>query len=94
VDLRKDGLDVNVHSWDVESFEHNLGHAFTIGFWVKWSLSEEYWVLFWCNTKFIVEGVVPDFFHIVPVGDNTVFNWVLKGEYTTFGLGFVSDVGC
>jgi hypothetical protein len=51
-------------------------------------------VFFWCNTKFIVESVVPDFFHIVPVGDNTVFDRVLESQDTTFGLGFISDVGC
>jgi hypothetical protein len=36
---------------------------------------------------------VPDFFHIIPVGDDTVFDWVFQGEDTSFGLGFVSDVG-
>jgi len=37
---------------------------------------------------------VPDFFHIVPVGDDTVFDGVLESQDTTFGLGFISDVGC
>jgi hypothetical protein len=36
---------------------------------------------------------VPDLFHIVPVGDDTMLNRVLQGEDTTLGLGFVTDVG-
>ena len=34
------------------------------------------------DTEFIVEGVMPDLFHIVPVGDDTVFNGVLQSEDT------------
>merc|ERR1719376_955828 len=89
---RKHSLDGNIHSWGVESFEHDLGHLFTVSFLVEWGFSEENWVFFRCNTEFIVESVMPDLFHIVPVGDNTVFNWVFQGEDTSLGLGFVSNV--
>ena len=34
------------------------------------------------DTEFIVEGVMPDLFHIVPVGNDTVFNGVLQSEDT------------
>ncbi|KAF2974083.1 hypothetical protein EK904_010158 [Melospiza melodia maxima] len=30
------------------------------------------------HTEFIVESVVPDLFHIIPVGDDAVFNWCCK----------------
>ena len=73
--------------------ESYLGHLFTVSFWVEWGFGEEDWMFFGGNTEFVVEGVVPDLFHIVPVGDDTVFNWVLEGEDTTLGLGFISDVG-
>jgi hypothetical protein len=36
--------------------------------------------------------VVPDLFHIIPVGDNTMLNGVLQGEDTTFGLGLITDI--
>jgi hypothetical protein len=36
---------------------------------------------------------VPDFLHIIPVGNNSVLDGVFEGEDTTLGLGFVSDVG-
>ena len=40
-------------------------------------------MFFRSNTKFIVEGVVPDLFHVVPVGDDTVFDGVFEGQDTT-----------
>merc|ERR1711910_246654 len=55
--------------------------------WVKGSFSQEYGLLFWCNTELVVEGVMPDFFHIIPVGDDSVFNWVLQGKDSSLGLG-------
>lgn len=89
---RKHGLDGDVHGWGVEGFEHDLGHLLTVGLWVERGLGEEDWVLFWGNTEFVVEGVVPDLFHVVPVGHDAVFNWVLEGQDTTLGLGFVANV--
>jgi hypothetical protein len=34
-------------------------------------------VLLGSDSKLVVEGVVPDLLHVVPVGDNTVLNGVL-----------------
>jgi len=89
----EDGLDGDVHGWEVEGLEHDLGHLFSVSFWVQWSFGEKGWAFFWSNSELVVVGVVPDFFHIIPVGDDTVFDWVFQGEDTSFGLGFVSDVG-
>jgi len=89
----KDSLDGNIHCWHVEGLEHDLGHLFTVSFWVEGSFSQEYGLLFWCNTELIVEGVMPDFLHIIPVGDDTVFNGVFQGKDTSLGLGFISDIG-
>jgi hypothetical protein len=87
------GLDSDVHSWEVEGFEHDLSHLFTVSLWVEWGFSEKSWAFFWGNAEFVVVGVVPDFFHIIPVGDDTVFDWVFKGKDTTLGLSFISDIG-
>ena len=38
----------------------------------------------------VEEGVMPDFFHVVPVGHDTMFDWVFEREDTAFGLGFVA----
>ena len=89
----EDGLDADVHGGDVEGLEHDLGHLFSVSLGVEGSLSEESRVLFWGNSELVVEGVVPDLLHIVPVGDDTVLDGVLEGEDTSLGLGFVSDVG-
>jgi hypothetical protein len=35
---------------------------------------------------------VPDFFHIVPIGNDTVLDWVFQSENTSLRLGFIADV--
>jgi hypothetical protein len=90
---RQDGLNVNIHSRDVEGLEHDLGHAFSVGLRVKRSLSKKDRVFLRSDTKFVVEGVVPDLLHIIPVGHDTVLNRVLKGKNTSLGLGLISDIG-
>eukprot|EP01018_Ginkgo_biloba_P024108 Gb_01262 [translate_table: standard] len=44
------------------------------------------------NTKLIVESMMPDFLHIIPIANNSVLNWVLEGQNTTLGLCFVSNI--
>merc|ERR1719454_625364 len=83
---RKDSLDSDVKCWGVESLEADLGHLFSVSLWVERGLGEEDWMFLWSNTKFVVEGVVPDLFHIIPVCDDTVFDWVLQGEDSSLGL--------
>lgn len=86
----KDGLDGNVEGRGVEGFEHDLGHLFTVDFGVEGGLSQQNGVLLWGDTQLVVEGVMPDLLHVVPVGDDTVLNGVLEGEDTTLGLGLVT----
>jgi len=88
----EDGLDGDVHGWEVEGLEHDLGHLLSVGLWVEWGLGEEGWALLWGDSELVVVGVVPDLLHIVPVGDDTVLDWVLQGEDTSLGLSLVSDV--
>merc|ERR1711870_180490 len=89
----KDGLDGNIHGGHVEGLEHDLSHLLTVSLWVEGSLSEEDGLLLGGDTEFVVEGVMPDLLHIVPVGDDTVFNGVLQGEDTSLGLSFITDIG-
>ena len=89
----EDGLDVDVHCGDVEGLEHDLGHALPVGLGVEGGLSEEDGVLLGGDTELIVESVVPDLLHVVPVGHDTVLNGVLEGEDSTLVLGLVSDIG-
>jgi hypothetical protein len=90
---RQDGLNGDVHGRGVEGFEHNLSHLFSVGLWVQRSFSQQDRVFFRSNSELVVEGVVPDLFHIVPVGNNTVFNGVLQGQDTSLGLSFITNIG-
>merc|ERR1712174_85937 len=89
----EDSLDGNIHSGHVEGLEHDLGHLLTVSLGVEGSLSEEDGLLLRGNTEFIVEGVVPDLLHIIPVGDDSVLNGVLQGEDTSLGLSLISNIG-
>merc|ERR1711883_46328 len=89
----KDSLDGNIHGGHVEGLEHDLSHLLTVSLGVEWSLSKEDGLLLRGNTEFIVEGVMPDLLHIIPAGDDTVFNGVLQGEDTSLGLSLITDIG-
>ena len=69
-----------------------LGHLLTVGLGVERGLSQEDGVFLRSDTQFVVESVMPDFLHIVPIGDDTVFNRVFQGQDTSFRLGLITDV--
>jgi hypothetical protein len=87
------GLDGDIHSGGVEGFKHDLGHLFPVGLRVEGGLSQEDWVLLRGDAQLVVEGVMPDLLHVVPVGDDTVFNGVFQGEDTSLALGFIAYIG-
>merc|ERR1712161_153878 len=89
----EDSLDGNIHGGHVEGLEHDLSHLLTVSLGVEGSLSQENGLFLRGNTEFIVEGVMPDLLHIIPVCDDTVFNRVLQGEDTSLGLSFISNIG-
>ena len=89
----EDSLDGNIHGGHVEGLKHDLSHLLTVSLGVEGSLSQEDRLLLRGNTEFIVEGVMPDLLHIIPVGDDTMLNRVLEGEDTPLGLGLVSNIG-
>merc|ERR1711892_1274569 len=75
----EDSLDGDIHGGHVEGLEHDLSHFLTVSLWVEGSLSQEDGLFLRGNTELIVEGVVPDLLHIIPVGDDSVLNGVLEG---------------
>merc|ERR1712158_210541 len=89
----EDSLDGNIHGGHVKGLEHVLGHLLTVSLGVEGSLSEEDGLFLWGNTELIVEGVVPDLLHVIPVGDDSVLNRVLEGKDTSLGLGLISNIG-
>lgn len=44
------------------------------------------------DSQLIVEAVMPDSGHVVPVGDDTVFDGIPELEDTLFGLSLFADV--
>merc|ERR1719436_283263 len=89
----KHGLDGHVHGRHVERLEHDLGHLLPVGLGVEGSLSQQDGLLLGGNTQLVVEGVVPDLLHVVPVGDDSMLHGVLEGEDTSLGLGLVTNIG-
>merc|ERR1712145_36086 len=89
----EDSLDGNIHGGHVEGLKHDLGHLLTVGLGVEGSLSKEDGLFLRGNTEFIVEGVMPDLLHIIPVGDDSMLNRVLEGKDTSLGLGLISNIG-
>merc|ERR1719193_510761 len=89
----ENSLDSYIHGGHVEGLKHDLGHLFSVGLGVEGSFSKEDGLFLRGNTELIVEGVMPDLLHIIPVGDDTVLNRVLQGEDTSLGLGFISNIG-
>lgn len=61
-----------------------IKYSFTFG--------EEAGVFRWGDSEFIVETMVPDFSHIVPVVDDTVLDGVVELENAFFGLSLFSNV--
>ncbi|KAE9411650.1 hypothetical protein Angca_001693, partial [Angiostrongylus cantonensis] len=68
----------DVHGRGVEGLEHDLSHLLAVGLGVQGSLSQQNGVFLRSNTEFVVEGVMPDLFHVIPVGDDTVLDGVLE----------------
>merc|ERR1711978_581651 len=89
----EDSLDGNIHGGHVEGLEHDLSHLLTVSLGVEGSLCEENGLFLRGKTELIVEGVVPDLLHVIPVGDDSVLNGVLEGEDTSLGLGLISNIG-
>merc|ERR1712045_133816 len=86
-------LDSDIHGGGVEGLKHDLGHLLPVGLGVEGGLCEEDWVFLRGDTELVVEGVVPDLLHVIPIGHDTVLNGVLQGEDTPLGLGLVTDIG-
>ena len=73
----EDSLDGNIHGWHVEGLKHDLSHLLTVSLGVQWGLSQQNRLLLWRNTELVVESVMPDLLHVIPVGDDAVLNRVL-----------------
>mmetsp|Transcript_15270 Transcript_15270/g.39697 ORF Transcript_15270/g.39697 Transcript_15270/m.39697 type:complete len:201 (+) Transcript_15270:994-1596(+) len=89
---REHSLDCDVHRRHVERLEHDLRHLLTVRLRVERRLREKDRVLLGSDTELVVESVVPDLLHVVPVGHDAVLDRVLEREDATLRLRLVADV--
>jgi len=68
-----------------------LSHALTIGLWVQRRLCQQNRMFFRRNTQLVVESVVPNSLHVVPIRHDAVLDRVLEGQDTTLSLRFISN---
>ena len=45
------------------------------------------------HTELVVEGVMPDLLHVIPVGNDTMLDGVLQSQNTSLALRLITDVG-
>ena len=83
---------INSRSRGVEGLEDDLDELLPVALRVERSLGVEMRGLVGGDSQLVVEGVVPDLLHVVPVGDDTVLDGVFEAEDPPLALGFVSDV--
>mmetsp|Transcript_14800 Transcript_14800/g.31953 ORF Transcript_14800/g.31953 Transcript_14800/m.31953 type:complete len:346 (+) Transcript_14800:243-1280(+) len=69
-------LNIDVHGRHIKSLKHDLCHPLPVGLGVLGSLGKEDGVSLGSYAEFVVESVVPDFLHVVPVGDDSVLDGV------------------
>merc|ERR1712018_1013528 len=70
-----------------------MRHLLPVGLGGEGGLGQQHGVLLGGNTQLVIEGMMPDFLHVVPVCDDAMFDGVLEGEDTTLALCFITDVG-
>ena len=88
-----DSLNGDVAVWNLEGLEHDGSHLFSVCLWVSWGLSKKNTSEFsWVASELIVEGVLPDLFHIFPGLNDTGGNWVVELKDTSLLVGFLTNV--
>ncbi|KFR15258.1 hypothetical protein N306_02281, partial [Opisthocomus hoazin] len=99
---RQHGLDGHVHGRGVEGLKHDLRsvaggrgylrHLLAVGLGVEGGLGQQDGVLLGGHTQLVVEGVVPDLLHVIPVGDDAVLDRVLQRQDAPLALRLVAHI--
>jgi hypothetical protein len=77
------GVDGDIDVLDIEGLEHDLDHLLSVSLGLSRGFSEQYTLNFFGgDSEFVVEGVMPDLFHIFPGLDDTGGNGVGKVKDT------------
>jgi hypothetical protein len=89
----QDSLNGDVEGRCVEGLENDLSHLLSVGLGIDGSFCQQNRVLLRSDTQLVVEGVMPDLLHVIPVGDHAVLNGVTQSEDTTLRLGLIANIG-
>ena len=89
----QNSLLTDIKTRDVESFKHDLGHFLLILKRIERCFCEQNRMFFWSDFQLLVKTVVPYFFHVVPILNDSLFDGVRNGEHSPFLLSFVAYVG-
>ena len=71
-------LNANIHGGVVEGLKGDLCHLLSVSFRVEGGLRVESGVLLGGDTQLVVEGVMPDLLHVIPVGHNAMLDGVFQ----------------
>ena len=71
-----------LRGWGVEGLKDDLNELLPVALGVEGSLGVEMRGLVGRDSQLVVEGVVPDLLHVVPVGDDAVLDGVFQREDT------------
>ena len=89
----QDGLWGNVAISHLEVLEHGSDHPFSVFQWVSWSIGKENTLgLGWEHSELVLEGMMPDSFHIFPRLNDTVDNRVIELKGTSLLIGLVTNL--
>ena len=70
----------------------HLCHLLPVGLRVEGSLRQQDWVLLRGDSQLVVERVMPDLLHVVPVRHDAVLDGVLQREDTPLALRLITHV--
>lgn len=88
---RQHGLNSHIYAFELILLKHDLNHPLSVGLWVHRRFCEQHFASARVNLEFLVKGVIPEMFHVVPVPDDTVFHRLGDLEVVAILCGFVAD---
>ena len=62
---------------DAKLLKENVGSLCAVIVRIKWWICQQNGMLFWRNLE-LIKNMAPKCFHIIPVCNNTMFNWIIK----------------
>lgn len=88
---RQYSLDSNIHATKSILFEHDLTHPLPVYFRIHRWLCQQDLATRGVDLQFLIERVIPEMVHVLPVSDDTVFHGLSNLQVVAVFSGFVTD---